>query len=315
MSRLVLALLAAASALLSASCAADPPLPPAPGRIRPDAPAIFVLVGDTQKTMTLEFWRPHYDAERRAVINAIFDREPAFVVNCGDVVCHGGRWADWRRFCDENERLFSHPVAYFPALGNHDYYGGSDAFRLRAEVFPHVGTRRWYDVRFQSLLLLILDSNFDELNAEQIRSQDDWLESQLKSAEADASVGHVVLVCHHPPYSNAKGLSESREVQEHFVSRITPKVRVFASGHVHNYERFEKQGVQFVVSGGGGGPTRDLETEQPRHPDLYTGSRERPFHYCLFTFSARSLKCGVFMLQKDDSWKHVDGFECASRPR
>jgi hypothetical protein len=300
---------------LLAACAADPPLRTAPGTMRPNAPGSFILVGDTQKTMTLEFWRPHYDAERLAVIREILAREPAFVVNCGDVVCHGGRRTDWQRFCEENVPLFSNPIAYFPALGNHDYYGGPDAFRYRAEVFPHVGMRRWYEVRYQSLVIAILDSNFDELGAEQIRSQDEWLEKLLKSAEADASIGHVVLVCHHPPYTNAKGLSESRDAQEHFVSRITPKVRVFASGHVHSYERFEKRGVQFLVSGGGGGPTRDLEMEHPRHQDLYTGSRERPFHYCLFTFNERSLNCGVFMLQKDDSWKQVDGFECPSRPR
>jgi Icc-related predicted phosphoesterase len=310
-SRLPLALLPA----LLAACAAEAPLPAAPGAIRPDAPDRFILVADTQKTMMLEFWRPRYDVERRAVIGQILARDPAFVVNGGDVVCHGGRWADWRRFCDENRDLFSERIAYFPALGNHDYYGGADALRLRAEVFPHVGTRRWYEVRWRSLLVAVLDSNFDELSVDQIRSQNEWLEQLLKSAETDASIAHIVLVCHHPPYTNAKGLSESREVQQHFVSRITPKVRVFFSGHVHNYERFRKNGVQFLVSGGGGGPTRDLETEHPRHADLYAGSRERPFHYCLFNFNELSLNCMVFMLQNDDSWKHVDGFECLSRPR
>jgi len=310
------ALLPSALLGLLAACAAEPPLPSAPGTPPPGAPAKFILLGDTQKTMTLEFWRPHYDAERRAVIQALLAEAPAFVVNSGDLVCHGGRRADWRRFCDENELLFNAAVAYYPALGNHDYYGGSgSALQYRAEVFPHVGTRRWYEVRFEAVLIAILDSNFDELSAEQIREQDAWLEALLRSAEADAAIRHVLLVCHHPPYTNAKGLPESRDVQDHFVSRATPKVRVFFSGHVHNYERFQKNGVQFLVSGGGGGPTRDLETEQPRHQDLYTGSRERPFHYCLFKVTERSLQCVVFMLQKDDSWKRVDGFECPSPSR
>jgi predicted phosphohydrolase len=302
--------------LLAVGCAVEPPLPAAPGTTRPDAPPCFIFVGDTQKTMTLEFWRPHFDEERRAVIRAILAEAPAFVVNSGDVVCHGGRRADWMRFCDENELLFSGAVAYFPALGNHDYYGGAGtALQYRAEVFPHVGTRRWYDVRFGALRIGILDSNFDELSAEQIREQDRWLAELLRTAEADAAVRHVILVCHHPPYTNARGLSESREVQEHFVSRLTPKVRVFFSGHVHNYERFEKNGVQFLVSGGGGGPTRDLETEKPRHADRYTGPRERPFHYCRFALRDAALACDVFMLQQDDAWRRVDGFECPPRPR
>jgi predicted MPP superfamily phosphohydrolase len=302
--------------LLAAGCAAPPPLPAAPGTIRPDAPGRFILLGDTQKTMTLEFWRPHYDAERKAVIQAVLSESPAFVINSGDLVCHGGRREDWRRFCDENEVLFSGGIAYFPALGNHDYYGGAEsALRFRAEVFPHLGTRRWYEVGWGAVRIAILDSNFDELGAEEIRDQDRWLEERLRAAEADAAVHHVLLVCHHPPYTNAKGLAESRDVRDHFVSRLTPKVRVFASGHVHNYERFEKNGVQFLVSGGGGGPTRDLETEHPGHDDRYRGARERPFHYCRFSLRGGTLACDVFMLQKDDSWRRVDGFECSSLSR
>jgi hypothetical protein len=301
--------------VLLAACAAEP-LSPAPGTLSPGAPLKFILVGDTQKTMTLEFWRPHFDDERRAVIRAVAEERPAFVVNSGDVVCHGGREADWRRFCAENQPIFSRNIAYFPALGNHDYYGGTaSALRYRETVFPHVGTRRWYEVRYPPVLIAILDSNFDELDAEQIRTQDRWLDGLLADAEADASIRHVLLVCHHPPYTNARGLSESAEVQEHFVSRITPKVRVLFSGHVHNYERFEKKGVQYLVSGGGGGPTRDLETERPRHADLYRGSRERPFHYCRFSLAGDALVCDVLMLQNDATWKRVDGFECPGSSR
>jgi predicted MPP superfamily phosphohydrolase len=295
---------------LLAACASES-LSQAAGVVPADAPPKFVLVGDTQKTMTLEFWRRHFDAERQAVIRAIADERPAFIVNAGDIVCHGGREADWRRFCDENEPIFSRKIPYFPVLGNHDYYGGAEAaLRYRAAVFPCIGDRRWYEIRFEPVLIAILDSNFDELNPDEIRRQDEWLAATLSTAETDASILHVLLVCHHPPYTNAKGLSESSEVQAHFVSRITPKVKVFCSGHVHNYERFEKKKVQYLVSGGGGGPTREVETDRPAHPDLYTGPRSRPFHYCRFSVEERKLVCDVMMLQEDGSWKRVDGFEC-----
>ncbi|MBI3854866.1 MAG: metallophosphoesterase [Planctomycetes bacterium] len=296
--------------LLLAACS-PVRLTPAPGMILPDAPPTFVVVGDTQKTMTLEFWRPHHDAERLEVVRAIAEDRPAFVVNAGDVVCHGGSTTDWKRFCDENEALFSRGIAYFPALGNHDYYGGAErALRLRAAVFPHVGLRRWYAIRFATVLVAILDSNFDELSAREIREQEDWLSGLLRDAEADAALRHVVLVCHHPPYTNARGLSESADVQTRFVARITPKVKAFCSGHVHNYERFEKRGVQFLVTGGGGGPTREVDSEHPVHQDLYPGPRSRPFHYCRFGVDGKTLRCDVMKLQEDGSWKRVDGFEC-----
>jgi hypothetical protein len=229
-------------------------LAPAPGQIQVQSPARFILLGDAQKTMTLEFWRPHFDAERRAVIQAVAQERPAFVVNSGDVVCHGGHETDWRRFCEENRPLFELGIAYFPALGNHDYYGGeASALKNRATVFPHVGTRRWYPLRFDPILLLILDSNIDVLGAEASAEQDRWLEAQLRDAEADPQIRQVMVVCHHPPYTHAVGLSDSTEVQAHFVSRLTLKVRIFFSGHVHNYERFEEKGVHFIVSGGGAG--------------------------------------------------------------
>jgi hypothetical protein len=285
-------------------------LPPAPGALLPDAPREFILFGDTQKTMTLEFWRPHYDDERRALIRAVADERPAFVVNAGDVVCHGGNTADWKRFCGENRLLFERGIAYFPALGNHDLYGGnSAALGNRARVFPHIGMRRWYSLRYAPVLLVVLDSNFDDLGAAEVRRQDEWLEGTLAEAEKDPAIRHVLLVFHHPPYTNALGIGESREVQEHFVSRLAPKVGVVFSGHVHNYERFEKNGVQYLVSGGGGGPTRELNRDRPAHEDLYRGDRTRPFHYCRFRIEGRTLKCDVLMLEAGGSWSRVDGFE------
>jgi len=294
--------------LFMAACAGVR-LGPAPGAVAPDAPREFIIYGDTQKTMTLEFWRPHYDLERRALVQAVADERPAFIVNAGDVVCHGGREADWQRFCRENQPIFDRGIAYFPAIGNHDLYGGAEALRIRAAVFPHVGTRRWFAIRFVQVLIIVLDSNFDDLGAELSGQQDQWLEDQLADAERDAEIRHVLLVCHHPPYTNAQGLSDSPEVQKHFVARLSPKADVLVSGHVHNYERFEKNGVQYVVSGGGGGPTRDLIQEHPTHRDLYQGDRSRPFHYCRFHIQGRALTCEVFMLQGDGSWARVDGFE------
>lgn len=295
--------------LIALSACAAPELAVAPGMILPDAPPVFILLGDTQKTMTLEFWRAHHDDERRAVIRAVAEERPAFVVNSGDVVCHGGHGNDWERFCDENRPIFERGIAYFPALGNHDFYGGAeDGLAYRARIFPHIGTRRWFDVRFGSVLVAVLDSNLDRLSPGQVREQDRWLEDLLTSAEQDERIRHVILVCHHPPYTNASGLSEDTGVQAHFVSRLTPKVRVFFAGHVHNYERFEKKGVQFVVSGGGGGPTREV-APKGAHRDLYTGPRTHPFHYCRLSVDGPRLRFEVRMLMEDSRWETVDVFE------
>ena len=79
--------------------------------------------------------------------------------------------------------------------------------------------------------------------------------------------------------------------------------RVFVAGHVHAYERFLKDGVHFLVSGGGGGPVRELGAG--RHPDLYAGPRG--FHYLRFRLDD-GLRCDVMMLGPDGTWSRVDGF-------
>lgn len=291
--------------LFLAACA--PPLRPTPGRIADDAPPVFLLLGDTQHTMTLEFWRPRHDEERRALARALAAERPAFVVHAGDVVCHGSRTADWSRFLEDFDPVFAAGIPCFPALGNHDYYGGNAAaLARRDEVFPHVAGRRWFELRFRSAAILVLDSNLDELSTADATAQDAWLQRTLAAAEADPDVLHVLLVAHHPPYTNAKGLGESREVQERFVARLTPKVRVFASGHVHAYEHFLRNGVHFLVSGGGGGPQREVETATPRREDLYRGPRGR--HYVRFTVEGPRLKADVLMQDAAGAWSRVDGF-------
>jgi hypothetical protein len=294
--------------LALAACASGP-LPATPGVVADDAPPFFVLLGDTQHTMTLECWRPRHDEERRGLVRALAGEKPAFIAHAGDVVCHGSRVADWTRFLADFEPVFSRGIPCFPAVGNHDYYGlNSAALARRDEVFPHVAGRRWFDLRFRSVQLVFLDSNFDELSASEARTQDAWFEKTLQAAEADPEITHVIVVCHHPPYTNAIGLDPSAEVRDRFVARLTPKVRVFAAGHVHSYERFVRNGVQFVVSGGAGGPRREVDTVAPRYEDQYRGPRNPAIHYCRFTLDGLVLTCHVRMLQPDGTWEGVDAF-------
>jgi len=89
------------------------------------------------------------------------------------------------------------------------------------------------------------------------------------------------------------------------------KVRALFSGHVHAYERFEEDGIELVVSGGGGAPRMEVR-DGLRARDLYAGGPVRPFHYCLVTVEARRAVVDVMML--DDAagtWFRGDGFAVA----
>jgi hypothetical protein len=71
----------------------------------------------------------------------------------------------------------------------------------------------------------------------------------------------------------------------------TTRARIIViSGHVHNYQRFRRQDVNYIVSGGGGAepakfPGRAQDDLYPQN-SLYGKSDpadEDQFHYCLFT--------------------------------
>ncbi|KYF68552.1 hypothetical protein [Sorangium cellulosum] len=130
--RLRLGCSAALLAVLSALLAACAPLP-APRRfagsldvpLRPTSGRIAVIA-DLQRTSTLEFWRESNDPERAALVRAL---------------------------------AAARPDAVFAALGNHEYWCGGGGARHLFARFPHLGGRRWYEVAYGSLRVVVLDSN------------------------------------------------------------------------------------------------------------------------------------------------------------
>jgi 3',5'-cyclic AMP phosphodiesterase CpdA len=306
--------LLASAGFLALSCVspeADAPLPSYDARLADGAAGPFVIFGDSRKTLAAEFWRKRYDRERLLVIEAIAAENPAFVLNSGDLVAYGSDPEDWRSFYEENRPIFSRRIPYYAGLGNHEYYGDNErALANYFSFFPHLAGRKWYEIRFPPVLVVVLDSNFGDLPRGEASVQDEWLSRTLAAAEADPSIRHVLVTCHHPPYTNSVVHSDSRDVQERFVRRLTPKVKAFISGHVHSYERFVRDGVQFIVSGGGGAPLTPVNVETPGYRDEFRGPAYRGFHYLRFRAEGGTLRCDVVMLQSDGSWKRVDGFEC-----
>ena len=309
---IALALLGTTTVAASCACVDAGPVPSYEASIAPNPPPKFILFGDSRRKLAEEFWRSGYDEGRRAVIGALAAEAPAFIVNTGDLVPAGSDRGEWRSFFDENKPIFSRKIPYFPALGNHEYmWNRREGLANTFAAFPQLKGRMWYDLRFPPVLILLLDSNFSELEPSEIAAQNRWLEETLAAAEKDVGIRHVILTCHHAPYTNAVSHGDSRDVQNHFLKRLTPKVHIVLTGHVHSYERFLIDGVQYVVSGGGGAPLFQINVEHPRHKgDLCPlGDAYRPAHYCRFEIDGPRLRCEVRMLQ-NGAWKTADRFEC-----
>jgi acid phosphatase type 7 len=239
-----------------------------------DIPATFSFVayGDTR------FHDPTDTATsnpvaRRALVAAIDKERPVFVSIGGDLVYVGESNEDWSVWDSETAVWREHKIAVYPALGNHDVKGDlQKALGNYFARFPKLQKSAYYSVRTANTLMLVLDSNQDELSG----AQGDWLRSQL--ASVPGSTDFVFLVFHHPVYSSSSddktmggghsvrsGEQAVGQLLEGSQKRMRARIVVF-NGHVHNYERHEHGGITYFVSGGGGAHAYPI---QRKPDDLY----------------------------------------------
>lgn len=247
---------------------------------------------------------------RRALVAAIDREHPAFISLGGDIVYVGDSpdWADWDA---ETAVWREHKIPVYPALGNHDVKGDlQKALGNYFSRFPELHDSRFYSVTMQNALLLVLDSNENELAG----AQGDWLRSQLNQIPATADF--VFLVLHHPVYSSSSddktmgGGHTSRSTEEELgkvledrQKQIRARMVVF-SGHVHNYERHEHGGITYFVTGGGGAHAYPVA----RKPDDPFRDGGINYHYLLGQVDHNHLTVTMIKLE----WK--DGKEVWSRP-
>jgi hypothetical protein len=124
----------------------------------------------------------------------------------------------------------------------------------------------------------------------------------------------VLVLLHHPPFTNSRVTSDAIHVQRDLVPPFAGASKTLAmiSGHVHNYERFVREGKTFLVAGGGGGPRAPLrEGARRRHADdLFAGGRLRAFHYLRFRPGREALEVEVRGLEKDGTgFDTMEGFD------
>jgi acid phosphatase type 7 len=89
---------------------------------------------------------------------------------------------------------------------------------------------------------------------------------------------------------------------------------IVASGHIHNYERAEVDGVTYLVSGGGGAQPYEVD----RTPqDKYQATDFPNFHYILFQLDGKQLKATMFRLglpiAATPEWQARDSFTISAK--
>lgn len=271
----------------------------------------FIVVGDTQATSHWEFWRERNDWQRKRIIDEIARREPAFVVHLGDLTTRGSSDKHWREHDEFRMTFREKRIPYFPILGNHEFYGNDkkalDSYFGR---FAYLERRRWYSFVWKNVGLILLDSNFSTLNAEQRQEQERWYRSELERFDRNGGIDYILVFCHEPPFTNSRVVGPSEKSKFYFADPFLRfgKALLFFSGHSHTYERFEVEGKFFIVSGGGGGPRHKVSINPMKraYTDLYPGPELRFFHFCEIEIGEMALHFRVVRLEADGTFTVTD---------
>ena len=291
-----------------------------PDLVRPDSdpsrPLRIIVYGDTRFTDPKETSATNPKV-RRWLVDKIAEEKPDAVVVSGDVPWRGGAAGDYDEYLVETKIWRDAHLFVYPALGNHELIGFEHpCLENWWRVFPELRGLRWYSVRLSgSVYLLSLDSNSSFLpNSPQI----DWIRSQLD--HLPSGVRFVLFDLHHPPVVDVQAggdWSHNGRPNEHalaeFLAQAHEKTHarfIVAAGHVHNYERFYKDGIVYLVSGGGGGrPYTVVRTPA----DLYQNNDFPNYHYLKFIFEGNKLTATMIRVADPEAsapqWEEKDHFE------
>jgi 3',5'-cyclic AMP phosphodiesterase CpdA len=225
---------------------------------------------------------------RKWLVNQIATVHPDALLISGDLPYRGSETNDYAVFKTETEIWRTSHLRVYPALGNHELNGG-EAVGLKNwwTAFPELDQRRWYSVSFGNAWFLMIDSDSPLTSGS---PQQQWIAAQLKSLPS--TVKFVFITMHHPIVGDdAPGFDHNVRPNEaalgEFLSATakTLKARITViCGHVHNYERFEKDGITYLVAGGGAAKPKSVTRNAQ---DKFTGKDEVNYHYLTFHYDGK----------------------------
>jgi Calcineurin-like phosphoesterase len=283
----------------------------------PSAPLTFIAYGDTRFTQRDGVANA---VARRALVAKVASERPAAIFIGGDLVYEGSNPEDYEIYTAETAAWTQAKIPIFPALGNHEFRGcdkDSSPCLLNwwgAAVPSGVRSFRWYSVTLgPKILVLLLDSDSSLKPGSEQRT---WFEQQM--TRAGSQIEFVFVVLHYPPvrdpiFPRAK---DEKEIAR-YLSKHTHSLRarvVVVSSHIHNYERFRRDDVTYLVSGGGGAkpvPVLRLFGELSK---LDTAVN---FHYIRFRLENGDLQGTMVRFDPNSpaetAWTEADRFEVKAK--
>lgn len=189
----------------------------------------FAVVGDNRDG----------DAVYKEILAAVSKDGSAFLVNLGDMVPSGTK-DDWDNFTGMMQGF---TLPFYPVIGNHEIRIGKPQDFIR-----YTGaSKTFYSFDRGAVHFTMLDSSVGSL----LEPEYDWLDNDLATTTQPVKL----VFLHHPPFDPANGTHVLYGDVDRLTSIIASRgVNTVFAGHIHCYEQAERDGVQYVISAGGGAP-------------------------------------------------------------
>ncbi len=246
---------------------------------------------------------------------------PEVLLLTGDMPFTGGTEADWQVFRNETASWPANKILTLPVMGNHEINGGKEEGIVNyLKNFPEIDGNRYYSALLGNVEVIGLDCIS---GAGPTTPQAAWFAAQL--AHVPSQVQFIFILFHLPWVADRQSqllvnlpTKESlnlRNILEAHLADLHARVIVF-TGHIHNYERFERLGVEYVITGGGGAEPYPLLFRGG--DDLYQDPGFPVYHYLTLDVSDRKVHVVMWKVKDPDaaelSVEQKDEFTLELRP-
>ncbi len=212
-------------------------------------PFSFLVVGDTQNREKAE----------TLMKLALKQGQYSFMILVGDFVKDPDIW-NHRFFLTEMATEIKPPFPVFLVPGNHDIDYTSSKIkdhdrRTTPEVYESLYGARNFDFVYNQCLFILLDLD--------LRNPTSYL-TYLRNTLSQKGEGkkYIFVFIHYPPRFVPEDAGPLLPNEEEFLSLLeTYKVKTCFFGHYHGYWRGQRNGVNLVVVGGGGGRLKSWQSE------------------------------------------------------
>lgn len=229
------------------------------------------------------------DAIHKKIVEKILNVNPVAIMFTGDMVANGNDLIQWKTFKDiALDKFIEYKINFYSSLGNHEGDG-----KNYLEILKLPGNERFYSINELGINFIILDNTSDiSENSEQYK----FLTDELKKIDK-TKVNAVVM---HYPVINSGRHSGHNELKNLLHPLFKESgIDIVFSGHDHNYEKLQKDGVYYIVTGGGGAPLYDLK-KKDESSLLFI----KEYHFCKLYFVENILNIEVI----DINSKVIDKF-------